>query len=113
MKTELHAHAARASDPAWLSLFLAACKLLDLVTALPADVVPQFQLYRWAFIGEQNPSAASRSQRAAAASGAAKEKEATPAAKSNTFVPHIHRLAVLGNRKFFGGLRQRVIGEWG
>ena len=104
VKTELHAHAARASDPAWLSLFLAACKLLDLVTALPADVVPQFQLYRWAFIGEQHPSAALRSQRAA--TGVARENEATPAAKSNTFVPHIHRLAVLGNRKFFGGSRR-------
>ena len=32
------------SSPAWLQLYLAACKLLDLALALPADFLPQFQL---------------------------------------------------------------------
>jgi hypothetical protein len=29
---------------AWLNLFMAACKLLDLALVLPADFLPQFQL---------------------------------------------------------------------
>lgn len=32
-------------------LFLYTCKLLDMVLALPADSLPQFQMYRWSFIG--------------------------------------------------------------
>lgn len=36
----LNAH----NNPAWLQLYLSVCKLLDLALALPADVVPQFQL---------------------------------------------------------------------
>ncbi|BFZ25222.1 hypothetical protein BsWGS_28261 [Bradybaena similaris] len=43
----LNAH----NNPVWLQLYLSACKLLDLCLALPADRVPQFQLYRWAFVG--------------------------------------------------------------
>ncbi|KAK3097876.1 hypothetical protein FSP39_014063 [Pinctada imbricata] len=43
----LNAH----NNPAWLQLYLSVCKLLDLALALPADEIPQFQLYRWAFIG--------------------------------------------------------------
>ncbi|ELU14591.1 hypothetical protein CAPTEDRAFT_134195 [Capitella teleta] len=39
-------------QPGWLRLYLAACKLLDLALVLPADLLPQFQLYRWAFIGD-------------------------------------------------------------
>ncbi|XP_072264674.1 protein DOP1A isoform X2 [Pyxicephalus adspersus] len=36
----------------WLNLFLSACKFLDLALALPSDNLPQFQMYRWAFIPE-------------------------------------------------------------
>ena len=106
-------HGARASDPAWLSLYLSACKLLDLVTTLPADLVPQFQLYRWAFIGEQQQQPNSRSLRGASTLAAdkstSKDKEATTSAapKNPTFVPHIHKLAVMGTRKFFGGKRRQ------
>lgn len=32
-------------QPGLLRLFLAACKLLDLALVLPADMLPQFQLY--------------------------------------------------------------------
>ncbi|CAG5127027.1 unnamed protein product, partial [Candidula unifasciata] len=43
----LNAH----NNPAWLQLYLSVCKLLDMCVVLPADQVPQFQLYRWAFVG--------------------------------------------------------------
>lgn len=37
----LNAH----NHPAWLTLYLAACKLLDLMLALPAQHLPQFQMW--------------------------------------------------------------------
>lgn len=40
------------NHPAQLPLFLNACKLLDLSLALPADSLPQMQMYRWAFVGD-------------------------------------------------------------
>ena len=40
------------NSPAWLSLYLSVCKLLDLSLALPAHKLPQFQMYRWAFVSE-------------------------------------------------------------
>lgn len=40
-----------ASTSARFQLFLYTCKLLDMVLALPADSLPQFQMYRWSFIG--------------------------------------------------------------
>ena len=40
------------NSPAWLSLYLSVCKLLDLALALPAHQLPQFQMYRWAFVSE-------------------------------------------------------------
>uniref|UniRef100_A0A671RT25 Protein dopey-1-like n=1 Tax=Sinocyclocheilus anshuiensis TaxID=1608454 RepID=A0A671RT25_9TELE len=36
----------------WLNLYLSACKLLDLALALPSESLPQFQMYRWAFVPE-------------------------------------------------------------
>jgi hypothetical protein len=39
-------------DGAWLQLYLFACKLLDLAITLPSDELPQFQMYRWAFVGD-------------------------------------------------------------
>lgn len=43
----LNAH----NNPIWLQLYLSVCKLLDMALVLPADVIPQFQLYKWAFTG--------------------------------------------------------------
>jgi hypothetical protein len=40
------------NSPAWLALYLAVCKLLDLALALPAQRLPQFQMYKWAFVSE-------------------------------------------------------------
>lgn len=39
-----------------LQLFLNACKLLDLAIILPSDILPQFQLHRWAFLGDVSTS---------------------------------------------------------
>ncbi|XP_059504449.1 protein dopey-1 isoform X4 [Stegostoma tigrinum] len=36
----------------WLGLYLSACKFLDLALNLPSEDLPQFQMYRWAFIPE-------------------------------------------------------------
>ncbi|XP_054164258.1 protein dopey-1-like isoform X2 [Oppia nitens] len=45
------------NNPQWLQLYLAACKLLDIAIALPADSLPQFQMYRWAFVcGNKEPN---------------------------------------------------------
>ncbi|GAB1600861.1 protein dopey-1-like isoform X3 [Argonauta hians] len=43
----LNAH----NNPIWLQLYLSVCKLLDMALILPADIIPQFQLYKWAFTG--------------------------------------------------------------
>lgn len=40
--------------PSWLQLYLYACKLLDMAIALPAESLPQFQMYRWAFVGDSS-----------------------------------------------------------
>lgn len=45
------------NSPAWMSLYLAVCKLLDLTLALPAASLPQFQMYRWAFVSESSETA--------------------------------------------------------
>ncbi|XP_052808898.1 protein dopey-1-like isoform X3 [Mya arenaria] len=95
----LNAH----NNPSWLQLYLSACKLLDLCLALPADKVPQFQLYRWAFIGgaaagegneeiEEEDSVDSRGRR----------KEQPRRRKQARFNPHIIRLARLLNTKLQG-----------
>ena len=34
------------NSPAWMSLYLGVCKLLDLALALHAQALPQFQMYR-------------------------------------------------------------------
>ncbi|XP_050727465.1 protein dopey-1 homolog isoform X4 [Eriocheir sinensis] len=76
----LNAH----NHPAWLTLYLAACKLLDLMLALPAQHLPQFQMYRWAFVGPIPTSNAEEMEGAG-----------TILLKSCDFVPHIARIAKL------------------
>ncbi|XP_054721369.1 protein dopey-1-like [Uloborus diversus] len=80
----LNAH----NHPAWLHLYLSACKLLDMAVALPANVLPQFQMYRWAFIGDSPPLSTDY-----------EEVVKTPHPDSPEFVPHIIRLASLLNKK--------------
>ncbi|CAN7989377.1 unnamed protein product [Ixodes hexagonus] len=81
----LNAH----NHPAWLQLYLSACKLLDLAVALPADMLPQFQMYRWAFIGDNAPLLSSDGTQSLGDSSKADQPE---------FVPHIMRLAALMNK---------------
>lgn len=80
----LNAH----NHPAWLQLYLSACKLLDLAVALPADMLPQFQMYRWAFIGDNAPLSSDGTQ----------SLQEAPPRGQHEFVPHIMRLAALMNK---------------
>ncbi|XP_020283145.1 protein dopey-1 homolog isoform X2 [Pseudomyrmex gracilis] len=68
--------------PHWLQLQLAAAKLLDLALLLPAHRLPQFQMYKWAFVGD-------------AAAGCIDNNNL-----SSDFVPHITRIAKLMDSKF-------------
>ncbi|KYN13865.1 Protein dopey-1 like protein [Trachymyrmex cornetzi] len=68
--------------PHWLQLQLAAAKLLDLALLLPAHRLPQFQMYKWAFVGD-------------AAAGCTDNNNL-----SSDFVPHITRIAKLMDNKF-------------
>ncbi|ROT61380.1 putative protein dopey-1-like [Penaeus vannamei] len=77
----LNAH----NHPAWLTLYLAACKLLDLMLALPAQHLPQFQMYRWAFVGPVPTTDVEEKT----------EGAGNILLKSCDFVPHIARIAKL------------------
>ena len=59
------------NSPAWMSLYLAVCKLLDLALVLPAHVLPQFQMYRWAFVSEGGSEAAAATGAIVSAAAAA------------------------------------------
>ena len=78
------------NSPAWMSLYLAVCKLLDLALVLPAHVLPQFQMYRWAFVREGEPGSV--------------ESDITQVINNNgpvhtDFVPHIARISRLMQTK--------------
>ncbi|XP_032664309.1 protein dopey-1 homolog isoform X1 [Odontomachus brunneus] len=81
--------------PHWLQLQLAAAKLLDLALLLPAHRLPQFQMYKWAFVGD-------------AAAGCTDNNNL-----SSDFVPHITRIAKLMDSKYKpeGPLPKRNPGE--
>ncbi|KAK0181813.1 hypothetical protein PV327_000009 [Microctonus hyperodae] len=68
--------------PHWLQLQLAAAKLLDLALLLPAHKLPQFQMYRWAFVHDAAISKLENNN------------------LSSDFVPHITRIAKLMDAKF-------------
>ncbi|XP_030749093.1 protein dopey-1 homolog isoform X2 [Sitophilus oryzae] len=67
--------------PHWLKLQLSTAKLLDLALLLPATTLPQFQMYRWAFVGDDLI-----------------RKSGTPHTAS--FTPHVVRIAELMDRKY-------------
>jgi len=74
--------------PAWLQLYLHACKLLDLALTLPADTIPQFQLYRWAFVGDGGGPTPDMDKRR-------HTRDQPP-----NFVPHVVKIARLIKTKF-------------
>ncbi|KAF2368882.1 Dopey N-terminal [Trinorchestia longiramus] len=78
----------QAMQPSWLSLFLAACKLLDLLLALPAHSLPQFQMYRWAFVGSGESGCSSNGDMAVPGA-------APPDSTNSDFVPHVRRISRL------------------
>ncbi|XP_066513022.1 protein dopey-1-like [Hoplias malabaricus] len=69
----------------WLNLYLSACKLLDLALALPSESLPQFQMYRWAFIPEASDD-----------SGLEVRRQGT---HQREFKPYVVRLAKLLRKK--------------
>ncbi|XP_043188734.1 protein dopey-1-like [Amphibalanus amphitrite] len=73
--------------PGALQLHLEACKLLDLCLTLPAHRLPQFQMYRWAFVG----SGDQESSPAAVPDTSAGGQQLQP----RDFVPHVTRLTQL------------------
>lgn len=95
----LNAH----NNPSWLQLYLSACKLLDLCLTLPADRVPQFQLYRWAFIGGAVAGDGDEEEEEVVEeAGDRKKKTPSKKPKRNQFKPHIIRLARLLNTRIKG-----------
>jgi hypothetical protein len=66
--------------PHWLRLQLATAKLLDLALLLPAVSLPQFQMYRWAFVGD--------------------DLERLHPSPGVSFIPHVVRIANLMDKKF-------------
>lgn len=84
----LHAH----GHPAWLQLQLSAAKLLDLGLALPAHRLPQFQMYRWAFVGGLEGSSLNNNI------------PADDHTRSPDFVPHVARISRLMDTKFGGSV---------
>ncbi|XP_068270482.1 protein dopey-1 isoform X1 [Nyctibius grandis] len=69
----------------WLNLYLSACKFLDLSLALPSENLPQFQMYRWAFIPEASDD-----------SGLEVRRQGT---HQREFKPYVVRLAKLLRKK--------------
>ncbi|XP_017772866.1 PREDICTED: protein dopey-1 homolog isoform X2 [Nicrophorus vespilloides] len=70
--------------PHWRSLQLATAKLLDLALLLPATSLPQFQMYRWAFVGDDLPHAQSSYNML----------------EMTSFTPHVCRIASLMDQRY-------------
>ncbi|KRT83550.1 hypothetical protein AMK59_4549, partial [Oryctes borbonicus] len=68
--------------PHWLQLQLATAKLLDLALLLPTTLLPQFQMYRWAFIKDT-------------ISHNTHETTSKP-----NFIPHVNRISNLMDEKY-------------
>ncbi|XP_049819768.1 protein dopey-1 homolog isoform X3 [Aethina tumida] len=66
--------------PHYLRLQLSTAKLLDLALLLPATTLPQFQMYRWAFVGD--------------------DLDRLNQSNQISFTPHVHRIAELMEKRF-------------
>ncbi|ESN99154.1 hypothetical protein HELRODRAFT_107183 [Helobdella robusta] len=76
-------------------LYLSACKLLDLFIALPHENLPQFQLYKWAFIAESSSPTTTT-----LASTVASDYLNTFRQQNTTFMPHVVKISRLMQSKF-------------
>ncbi|NWY50284.1 DOP1 protein, partial [Chionis minor] len=81
----------------WLNLYLSACKFLDLALALPSENLPQFQMYRWAFIPEASDD-----------SGLEVRRQGT---HQREFKPYVVRLAKLLRKKAKKNLEEDSSGK--
>ena len=75
-----------AANPAWLGVYLGVCKLLDQAVALPAETLPQFQMYRWAFVREGEAVSVDTDMGQVTSNGGPVHQD---------FVPHIVRICKL------------------
>ena len=88
------------NSPAWRALYLSVCKLLDLALALPAQTLPQFQMYRWAFVSESTTEEVLEKNSQEEANGGAVEAAVAMAKEGlvhpqQDFVPYVVRVARL------------------
>ncbi|CAH0546183.1 unnamed protein product [Brassicogethes aeneus] len=67
-------------NPHWLKLHLSTAKLLDCALLLPATSLPQFQMYRWAFVGD--------------------DLERLNESNQIAFLPHVLRIADLMEKRY-------------
>ena len=87
-----HAH------PHWLHVYLATCKLLHVALSLPATRLPQFQMYRWAFVGDEVVRDGDISSAPAADCSL---PLSTAAAATTSFIPYLCRIYRLLKTKVF------------
>ena len=92
-----------ANNPAWLAVYLGVAKLLDQAVVLPADQLPQFQMYRWAFVREGDVRGSDHEQQSLRL---LQESEADLSQLTNNngplhqdFVPHVARISRLMKTK--------------
>jgi len=88
------------NSPAWQNVYLGVCKLLDQAAALPATLLPQFQMYRWAFVREgtscnNNNSSKTSSATTTDTTPPTNSGPSGPSLQQHDFVPHIPRIAKL------------------
>ncbi|XP_059082535.1 protein dopey-1-like isoform X2 [Tigriopus californicus] len=81
------------NSPGWMALFLGVCKLLDLALALPAQTLPQFQMYKWAFVSESSESSPNLEDTKREEND--KPNGHHPAFPHQDFVPYVVRVARL------------------
>lgn len=82
------------NNPSWMQLYLEACKLLDLAIALPADSLPQFQMYRWAFVGGDSTNSINGMNKSAL-----HPTSLNSSPSQSPFEPHVVRIDNLMNAK--------------
>ncbi|XP_034245297.1 protein dopey-1 homolog isoform X2 [Thrips palmi] len=90
--------------PHWLQLQLAAAHLLHLALQLPAHRLPQFQMYRWAFVGSLEPAGLNNNNASVmgCVGGASSAPPEEDPGRSLQFIPHVTRIARLMDSKYEG-----------